>query len=171
MTLPLVVLAALAAIGGALNLPFLHRLLFLEHWLEPVVRVGEVQLSVTTGTKVTLAVLAGVGAVIGILAAAEVYLRGRGDRSKIEAPVLANGWYIDSAIAAFVAGPGTRFFAAVAWFDEHIIDGAVNGVAVLVRGSGDRIRRLQTGYVRNYALGLAGGAVVLLLYVAVRGGG
>jgi NADH-quinone oxidoreductase subunit L len=162
MTTPLVVLAVLATIGGALNLPFLGRLLFLEHWLEPVVHVGEAHLGVASGTKVVLAVLAGLGALFGILVAVGVYLRGRGDRSKVELPLLANGWYIDSSIAAFVAGPGTRLFAAVAWFDKSIIDGAVNGVATLVRGGGDRIRKLQTGYVRNYALGVALGAVILV---------
>ena len=77
-------------------------------------------------------------------------------------PVLASGWYIDSSIAAFVGGPGRRFFDAVAWFDRTIIDGAVNGVGAIVRGSGDRIRRLQTGYVRNYALGVAVGAILLV---------
>ncbi len=162
MTAPLVVLAVLATIGGALNLPFLGRLLFLEHWLEPVVRVGEVRIGVASGTKVVLAVLAGLGALVGIVVAVGVYLRGKGDRSKIEAPVLANGWYIDSSIAAFVATPGTRFFAAVAWFDKTIVDGAVNGVATLVRGGGDRVRRLQSGYVRNYALGVALGAIILV---------
>ncbi len=162
MTAPLVLLAVLATVGGALNLPFFGRLLFLEHWLEPVVHLGEAHIGVATGTKVVLAVLAGLGAAFGILVAAGVYLRGKGDRSKIELPLLANGWYIDSSIAAFVAGPGTRFFAAVAWFDKHIIDGAVNGVATLVRGGGDRVRRLQTGYVRNYALGVALGAIILV---------
>ncbi len=162
MTLPLVVLAGLATVGGALNLPFLRRLLFLEHWLEPVVHFGEADISVATSTKLVLAALAGIGAVLGILLAVGVYLRGRGDRSKIEAPALANGWYIDSSFAAFVARPGTRFFEAVAWFDRTIIDGAVNGVAMVVRGGGDRIRTLQTGYVRNYALGVAVGAIVLV---------
>ena len=44
-------------------------------------------------------------------------------------------------------------------------------MAWLVRHGGGRLRRLQTGYVRNYALGVAGGAAVLLLYVVVRAGG
>ncbi len=162
MTLPLVALAGLATIGGALNLPFLRRLLFLEHWLEPVVRFGEADIAVATTTKFVLAVAAGLGALLGIALAVAVYLRGRGDRSKVEPPVLANGWYIDTSIAAFAGGPGRRLFDAVAWFDRRIIDGAVNGVATLVRSSGGRVRTLQTGYVRNYALGVALGAIILV---------
>ena len=52
--------------------------------------------------------------------------------------------------------------------DHDTIDGAVNGVAWLVRQGGRGLRKLQTGYVRNYALGVAGGAAVLLFYVALR---
>jgi hypothetical protein len=43
-------------------------------------------------------------------------------------------------------------------------------VAWLTQQSGRLLRKLQTGYVRNYALGLAGGAAALLLYVAIRAG-
>ena len=50
------------------------------------------------------------------------------------------------------------------------MDGAVNGVATLVREGGGQLRKLQTGYVRNYALGLAAGVVVLLAWTLVRVG-
>ena len=42
-----------------------------------------------------------------------------------------------------------------------MIDGAVNGVATVVREGSAKGRLAQTGYVRNYALGLALGAVVI----------
>ena len=56
MTLPLVVLAGLAIVGGGLNLPFTDDLNFLEHWLEPVLERNERVIDVATGTKVGLAV-------------------------------------------------------------------------------------------------------------------
>lgn len=52
--------------------------------------------------------------------------------------------------------------------DEGIVDGAVNGVGRLVSASSQRLRRTQTGYVRNYALGVALGVVALLVYIAFR---
>jgi NADH-quinone oxidoreductase subunit L len=52
--------------------------------------------------------------------------------------------------------------------DNKIIDGAVNGVASVFRTSGGVVRRVQTGYVRNYALGIMAGAVLLLAYVLTR---
>jgi NADH-quinone oxidoreductase subunit L len=55
-------------------------------------------------------------------------------------------------------------FDLAALFDRVVIDGAVNGVAQLVRGSGFVLRRVQSGFVRSYALGVALGAFVLMGY-------
>ena len=98
-----------------------------------------------------------------------VYSRKKAEaKDKIELKVLAQGWYYDSSIAAFMGGPGRKAFDAVAWFDKNIIDGAVNGVASVVRVSSDRSRVVQTGYVRNYALGLTFGALVIAVIVLTK---
>ena len=166
MTVPLVVLALLALVGGGLNLPFTGDLHFLGHWLEPVFHGNEAHVDVPTGTKVALAVIAGVVAVAGILVAAAVYLLRR--LAPVEPEVLAEGWYYDRAVSAFAGGPGRAAFDATADFDRGVVDGAVNGVATLVRASGSGLRRLQTGFVRSYALGITAGAVVLLAYFLTR---
>ena len=62
----------------------------------------------------------------------------------------------------------SSFFAGVAWFDTHVVDGAVNGVAHLVAGFGRRLRHVQSGFVRTYALGVATGVVVVLGYFLTR---
>jgi NADH-quinone oxidoreductase subunit L len=64
--------------------------------------------------------------------------------------------------------PGELLSNLSANFDKGIIDGAVTGTGELVRGMGGQLRKLQTGYVRNYALGIAAGTVALLAYVLVR---
>ncbi|MCB1031997.1 MAG: NADH-quinone oxidoreductase subunit L, partial [Acidimicrobiales bacterium] len=163
MTLPLVVLAGLAVVGGSLNIPIVDRLKTLEHWLEPVVVFGEHHLSSPTTAKVSLALSATIGAIIGIALAVAVYLRRREDLiAKIEKPVLAKGWYFDSSIAAFMGGPGRKLFEGVALYDKKVIDGAVNGVASTVAKGSATASKLQTGYVRQYALGLTIGAIVLV---------
>ena len=48
--------------------------------------------------------------------------------------------------------------------DARIIDGAVNGVAEVVGGASDRLRRIQTGSVRTYAASLFLGVVLILGY-------
>jgi NADH-quinone oxidoreductase subunit L len=166
MTTPLVVLAGLAAVGGGLNLPFTKDLKFLEHWLEPVLEGNERVIDVATGTKVGLAGIAILAGLVGIGLAARVYLQRRA--RAIEPAILAEGWYYDSSISAFMGGPGRAGFQATADFDRTVIDGAVNGVASLVRGGGKGLRILQTGYVRSYALGVAVGVVGLLGYFLTR---
>jgi hypothetical protein len=54
--------------------------------------------------------------------------------------------------------------------DKLLIDGAVNGAGALARMTGNRLRLTQTGYVRNYALGIAGGAVLALGWFLMRAG-
>jgi len=52
--------------------------------------------------------------------------------------------------------------------DAKLIDGSVNGVADAVRGSGELLRRLQTGSVRAYATSLFFGVVLILGYYLWR---
>ena len=166
MTTPLVALAGLAIVGGGLNLPFTGDLKFLERWLEPVLEGNERVIDVATGTKVGLAAIAVAAGVLGIVAAAAVYLQKR--FRPVEPKILADGWHYDEAVSAFAGGPGRAGFEAAATFDRSVIDGAVNGVASAVRGSGRGLRVLQTGYVRSYALGVSVGVVVLLAYFLSR---
>jgi NADH-quinone oxidoreductase subunit L len=166
MTGPLVALAGLAIVGGGLNLPFTNDLHLLEHWLEPVLEGNERVIDVATATKVGLAALAIAAALIGIVLAARIYLQQRA--KAIEPEILADGWHYDRAISAFAGGPGRAGFQATADFDADVVDGAVNGVATLVRGGGRGLRIVQSGYVRAYALGLGVGVVVLLGYFMTR---
>ena len=170
MLLPLVVLAALSTVGGALQLPFSSDLHFLEKWLEPVVEFGEADISGTWAydNKYLLLGVAVVIALAGIAASVAVY--GKKKMAPIEPKVLEQGWYYDKSITAFMGGPGRRVFDGIAWFDAHIVDGAVNGVARLVRGSAGGLRKTQSGYVRQYAAALGVGVVLLLVwFVVIRG--
>ncbi|MGH9227493.1 MAG: NADH-quinone oxidoreductase subunit L [Acidimicrobiales bacterium] len=166
MTAPLVVLAVLAIAGGVLNLPFNDDVHFLEHFLEPVLGENEAEITVSTGAKVALAVVAVGAGLVGLAVAAAVYLRRR--VRAVEPEALAHAWYYDQEITAFVGGPGRRMFDAIAWFDAHVIDGAVNGVAMVVRGVGVRLRSVQSGFVRSYALGVTVGVVAVLGYFLTR---
>jgi len=130
--------------------------------------VGENELQIDTSGAVQagLIVVAVLTALLGIFLAARVYLQHRAKAREPE--VLAHAYYYDESVTAFVGGPGTRFFAGVAWFDTHIIDGAVNGVAHVVSGFGRGLRHVQSGFVRTYALGVATGVVVVLGYFLTR---
>jgi NADH-quinone oxidoreductase subunit L len=172
LTLPLVVLAILAAVGGLVNLPLWSRTLFLEHWLEPSFGEAVHQVSLTTTDKIGLGALASVAALIGIgVAYSRWYAKRPEENAALEPEILRRAWGVDDLYAAIIGGPG-RAAAAFAAFtvDSKIIDGAVNGAAALVRMGGGQLRRVQTGYVRSYALGLAGGVVLLLAWTLLRVG-
>ncbi|CAN5734969.1 NADH-quinone oxidoreductase subunit L [soil metagenome] len=163
MTLPLVALAGLALVGGGLNLPFADGLHFLERWLEPVVGENEAHIDVALGVELVLVALSVLAAVGGIVIAAGIYLQRRLDPARVEPELLARGWRFDETVSAFMAGPGRRLFDASAWIvDRKVIDGAVNGVGALVRAGGTRLRPLQSGFVRSYAVGVAAGALVVV---------
>jgi NADH-quinone oxidoreductase subunit L len=166
MTLPLVILAGLALVGGGLNLPFTGDTKLMERWLAPVLEGAEAHLDVSSGAKVGLAVFATLAGLVGIAVAVRIYYQHR--LEPVEPEILAHAWYYDEAISAFVGGPGREAFEATAAFDANIVDGAVNGVGVVVQESGSLLRRVQTGFVRSYALGVAVGVVVVLGYFLTR---
>ncbi|HVF32865.1 MAG TPA: NADH-quinone oxidoreductase subunit L [Acidimicrobiales bacterium] len=170
MWVPLVVLAGLAAVGGLLNLPLSGETLFLEHWLEP--SLGHVEHhSLPTGTKVGLAVAATVAALGGVGLGYLTWYRKRPEENAgLEPAILQKAWGYDAGVAALVGGPGDAAAQGAAAFDRDVVDGAVDGVATLVRSGGEQLRRIQTGYVRNYALGITAGVVLLLVWTIVRVG-
>ena len=167
MLTPLVVLAGLSFVGGAINLPFTGSTKLLQRWLEPVVGEAERQVTVGSGTKIVLAVLTAVACAIAIGAAFAVYQLKRA--KPVEPAILAHGWYYDEGVSAFMGGPGRLGFEAIALLDAKGVDGAVNGTASAVRGLGTALRRLQSGFVRNYAVGIGLGAVAMMAWFVIRG--
>jgi NADH-quinone oxidoreductase subunit L len=170
MLFPLVALAGLSIVGGVIQLPFSDDVHFLEKWLHPVVEFGERDIHGTWAydNKYVLLVAAAVLSVVGILIAFAVYQKHK--VRAIEPVVLERAWYYDRAVSGFMGGPGRRAFDALNWFDRTIVDGAVNGVGRVVRGSAGGVRKVQSGYLRQYASALAVGVVLLLIwFVVVRG--
>jgi NADH-quinone oxidoreductase subunit L len=97
----------------------------------------------------------------------------RGRPATVDAIVAANGatrflyraslnkWWFDELNDLLFIRIGGRVAAFLWWFDRTIIDGTVNGVGAAVRGTGGGLRRIQTGRVQNYALGIALGLLVM----------
>ena len=169
MVTPLVVLAGLSIVGGAMQLPFSKETHWLEHWLEPVVHHAEADIkgSWAYDNKWLLLGLAVVIAAAGIAAAVAVYAKGK--FKKIEPQILADAWKYDSSISALVGGPGYKAFDAVAAFDAVVVDGAVNGVGKEVRATSGVLSRVQSGFIRSYALIIGIGVVVMLAWFLLRG--
>jgi NADH-quinone oxidoreductase subunit L len=79
-----------------------------------------------------------------------------------------NKYYFDDLYQLIFARGGVVLANALWWFDVRVIDGIVNGTGWLARTIGGALRKVQTGRVENYGLGIAAGlAIVLLVYATV----
>jgi NADH-quinone oxidoreductase subunit L len=166
MVTPLVVLAGLSVVGGALNLPFGPHLL--TDWLEPAIAHGH-HAELSGSTFFALAAITTVLSAGGILLG-RIWLS-RTERPELEPAFLQRAWGIDESYGAMVGGPGRVAARAADQVDGRIIDGGIMGIASAVGAAGRRLRSVQTGYVRNYAMGITFGTVILLGWVVSRAGG
>jgi NADH-quinone oxidoreductase subunit L len=165
MTIPLWILAALAILGGLLNLPFV---LTLESWLEPALGHHEEPSLTLELLAITLSVIV---AAFGLVIAMARYLRNEGWPRRMGnsfsglAPIVERKWYVDEFYNAIIVTPLrllSDLFAEV--IDTKVIDGLVNGAAKLSSGLGERARQLQTGAIPAYALSILIGVVALVAY-------
>ncbi|HUC37069.1 MAG TPA: NADH-quinone oxidoreductase subunit L [Acidimicrobiales bacterium] len=168
MTLPLVVLALLAVSGGLLHLPGNPFHWDPLRWLNPVFGSNLYNATQSSATKWALSIADAAVAVVGIAVALPLWAR-RPEHPALEPPALRRALYFDDVYDTAIGRPaeGLARFAAVV-VDNRVIDGAVDGTARLVRSIGGRLRTVQTGYVRQYALAIVLGAVALLAWMAVR---
>ena len=167
MRLPLVILAVLAAFGGVLDLPWVHSW-GLEPWLSPVFGANLYDDHATALNQWVLGITDAAVAFLGLGVAWQLW-RAKAERPELTPGFLYHVWHWDDLYDAVIGRPGqalARFSATVV--DGRIIDGAVNGVASLVRSTGTGVRRLQTGYVRNYALGISLGMAVIVGFMVTR---
>ncbi|HEY0697816.1 MAG TPA: NADH-quinone oxidoreductase subunit L, partial [Micromonospora sp.] len=79
--------------------------------------------------------------------------------------------YTDAFNEAVFEKPGIFLTRALVYLDNRGIDGVVNGLAAAVGGGSGRLRRLQTGFVRSYAMSMLTGALlVVAAFLAVQMG-
>jgi NADH-quinone oxidoreductase subunit L len=173
MAIPLVVLALGTVVIGLIQLPTFafipdnieHRL---ADWLhEAVPAEAEITETWADDHKLLLIVVAVAASLVGIVLAWLVYQRKR--IKAYEPAILADGWHYDRAITWFMGNPGRRGFEQIAAFDRQVIDGGVDGVGTGVRAGAARLRRVQTGYVRQYAAVIGIGVALLLAWFLLRG--
>ncbi|MBI4259004.1 MAG: NADH-quinone oxidoreductase subunit L [Actinobacteria bacterium] len=171
MTVPMLVLGGLALVGGVLGLTATGGLL--PRFLEPVSGgPHEAHGGLPEWALIAISVAT---ALLGIALAWYVYGSGRFDWAALRVRFaggkrfLERGWYLDDAYGAVLVTPGKAVSAFSAYVvDQRVVDGAVNGMGRLFATLAAAGRRVQTGYVRNYALAFLLGVVAILLYVAVR---
>ena len=102
----------------------------------------------------------------GVLLAWSMYLRTRVPVVAPAGSVLTRAarrdLYQDAINESLFMRPGQYLTRFLVFFDNRVVDGAVNGLAAVLGGTSGRFRRLQTGFVRSYALSMLAGAAVLV---------
>jgi NADH-quinone oxidoreductase subunit L len=175
MTVPLIILAFFSVVGGwigpfsIIGLPKWQPLInFLVPVFSDVTTLHEASFAVqwiSTGVSVLLAV-------IGIVWAWRLYGRGfqyKESQNPLYQLVL-HKYYVDEILTAVVVQPILWFGrTATRYLEGGLLDGGSQVIAGALRGTSAGLRRLQTGYMRNYALAILIGVVLIIVYYAVRG--
>ncbi|MCI0920593.1 NADH-quinone oxidoreductase subunit L [Sphingobacterium rhinopitheci] len=175
MTFPLIVLAILATIGGALNIPeALHGGHWLANFLSPIYTYSNAIVEPTLVDHSTEYILMGISAVAAVIMAVAAYIkyvqkqRIPGD-DKVQHGLLHklsyHKLYIDEIYNALIVKPLNGLSRLLYTFlDRAVIDGFVNGVGSFIESSGRGIRQLQSGYVGFYIFMMVIGVIAILLY-------
>jgi NADH-quinone oxidoreductase subunit L len=161
MTVPLMVLGALSALGGLLLLGD-----WIVDWLTPV--VGEEVPPDLAVTPLVLSLIVLVVVIVGVAVAWTTVGRNPVPRTaptkvSVFTRAARSDLYGDAINEELFMRPGDRFVTGLATFDRSGVDGLVNGTAGAVGGMSGTFRRVQTGFVRSYALSVLAGAVIVVL--------
>jgi NADH-quinone oxidoreductase subunit L len=166
MTVPLVILAVLAATAGFIGFPPEDG--WFHHFIDPVFP-GMPHPDVAWSTIVLFGTISTLIAVGGLFIQYQAYVKQsispRGV-SELLGPVYklaANRWYVDEIYDVLIVRPlyGLSVFL---WrfFDQEVIDGTVNGVGQVISYTSEQWRRAQTGLIANYVFAIALGTVVIV---------
>ena len=182
MTVPLIVLGVLSAIGGFIGIPEIfsgeHGNLF-HTWLAPVFKTAEIKLmnigSHSHFEEILFMLISIVAAVGGILYARYVYLKKpavadkTANRFKGAYNILLNKYFLDEAYEASVINPIVKGSENILWkiADNRIIDGTINYLAKLIDNISGTIRKIQTGIAQSYAMIMVLGVLIALLWLII----
>ncbi|GGV77889.1 MULTISPECIES: NADH-quinone oxidoreductase subunit L [Streptomyces] len=159
MTIPMIVLAVGSVFGGAF---FSVGDRFL-HWLEPVTghSEGHPPVGAATVTAATLVCL-----VIGVAVAWAQYGRkpvpAVAPRGSLLTRAARRDLLQDDFNHVVLVRGGEHLTRSLVYVDHHLVDGAVGGTAAAMGGLSARLRRVQNGFARSYAVSMFGGAALLI---------
>ncbi|MFE4962050.1 NADH-quinone oxidoreductase subunit L [Streptomyces sp. NPDC056660] len=159
MTIPMIVLAIGSVFGGAffsIGDRFLH-------WLEPVTghSEGDSPLSAATVTGATMVCLV-IGVGIAYLQYGRRPVPAVAPRGSLLTRAARRDLLQDDFNHVVLVRGGEHLTRSLVYVDHTLVDGVVNGTAAGFGGLSGRLRKLQNGYARSYAVSMFGGAALLV---------
>ncbi len=175
MTVPLMTLAVLSVVGGFVGFPIIEGANVFKEFLAPSITTLGHGEHYPAWFEITMMIFSMAVAAGGIATAYKMYIKkpempaAITEKIPVVYDLVYNKYYVDELYDAAVVEPlknGSDFL----WHgvDENVIDGAVNGSAGLTVWLSDRIRKLETGFVQNYALAILFGVVLVAGYLIGR---
>ena len=164
MTIPLMLLAVGSVAAGGLLI-----LGGFADFLEPVVGAPEHEheFKVITGPGIAVFVLMVIGVAIAWRQYGSRTVPREAPKGSFVTVAARKDLYGDAINESLLMRPGQWLTRLAVWFDGRGVDGLVNGTAAGVGGSSGRLRRVQTGFARSYALSMLGGAALVVAALLV----
>ncbi|GAA1892281.1 NADH-quinone oxidoreductase subunit L [Lapillicoccus jejuensis] len=162
MTVPMMVLAVGSAFLGAALGPTG----IITGWLDPALGVSESAEHEPVLAPIVITVLTLVLVAAGAGLAWMRYWRDSvpttAPRGSLATRAARVDLYQDAVNEGILMRPGLHLTRSLVFTDNRGIDGAAGGLAALIGGTSARLRKVQNGYVRSYALTMLAGVVVVL---------
>jgi NADH-quinone oxidoreductase subunit L len=163
MTWPIIVLA-IGSVGAGAFLIINNRLV---NFLAPVVGLPPVSHGVFTGPGLVALALVLIGGAIAWVMYGRVPVPATAPRGSFVTVAARKDLYGDALNESVLMRPGQWLTRLSVYFDSRGVDGLVNTTAAAIGGSSGRLRKVQTGFVRSYALSMLIGAVLLVAGILV----
>ena len=170
ITLPLIILAALATVGGLINLPKPIGNGWLNHFLEPILATKHKEESVFEGNTLMLMGIALTGAIIGIVWAYSIYIK-QGYVPKEDSEItgfsktIYNKYYVDEVYTALIVKPInslSNFFRTTL---EPALGNVIYGLGSITNEIGNQGKKLQSGSIGLYLFAFVIGVLALVSYL------
>ncbi|MEW2547632.1 NADH-quinone oxidoreductase subunit L [Streptomyces sp. NPDC047002] len=159
MTVPMIVLAV-GSVGAGAFFGIGDRFL---HWLEPVTGHSEGHSPVSAGVVTTATIvllLVGVG--IAYLQYGRKPVPAAAPRGSLLTRAARRDLLQDDFNHVVLVRGGEHLTRSLVYVDHTLVDGVVNGTAASFGGLSGRLRKVQNGYARSYALSMFGGTAVIV---------
>jgi len=181
MTVPMIILSVLSVIGGFVGsfalfgneslhpfTTFLNPVFTNPTWTNVPITIPVASLS----TEWISTVISVAFAVVGIFVAWRLYRDGFFYKENLNSlyQFVLHKYYVDEFLIAVVVQPALWIGrTSTRLLERDALDGGSRSLGKLFLGMSTGLRRLQTGYVRNYALAILIGVLLIIVYYAVRG--
>ena len=174
MTVPLMILAVGSAVGGLVGIPIIEGGHKFKEFLAPSIiysaghHVGHYSISFEVGMMAFSMLVA----FAGIFVAYRMYIRKPdlpaflAQKYRVAYELIFNKYYVDEIYDMAVVEP-IKDSSNFLWtgVDDKVVDGAVNGSAGVVAWLSAHIRKLETGFLQNYALAIVLGVALIVGYL------